>query len=116
MDGSIQRIDCQPAQQLGIKVGRLLRHHIAGERDIAQLVERNGLDQEGKSASPACTCSTASGASRIKRTLPSCVILSCEPKNTVQQKAVQLHHVELCLPRGNACQRRAMASGLAFSR
>lgn len=42
----VQRIDCQAAQQLRIEVRRLLRHDFAGEGNIAQLIERNRLDEE----------------------------------------------------------------------
>src|SRR5215469_15126865 len=38
----IQRIDCQAAQQFGIEVGRFLRQHFAGERDVADLSHASG--------------------------------------------------------------------------
>src|SRR6185437_8279971 len=43
----IQRVDREAAEELGIEVGGLLWHHVASKRDIAELVEGDGLDEEG---------------------------------------------------------------------
>src|SRR5580658_6914092 len=44
---SIEGVDGEAAEELGVEVGGFLRHDFAGERDIAKLVEGDGFDQEG---------------------------------------------------------------------
>src|SRR6266567_6712494 len=43
----LQRIDREPAQQLGIEISGLLRHHFACEGDFLELLQRNGIGKEG---------------------------------------------------------------------
>jgi hypothetical protein len=47
MAGLVESVDREAAQQFGVEVGRLLRHHIARERDVLQLLQGNRLDQKG---------------------------------------------------------------------
>src|ERR1700676_5344771 len=43
----VQCIDREAAQQFGIKICGLLRHHVSSERDFLQLIERDGVGKEG---------------------------------------------------------------------
>jgi len=43
---SVKGINREPAEQLGIKIRRLLRHYAATERDIANLLHANWIDEE----------------------------------------------------------------------
>src|ERR1700722_12624574 len=43
----IQRVHGQSTQQLGIEIGGLLRHHLAGKRYFLQLLQRNRIREEG---------------------------------------------------------------------
>src|SRR6266403_5034505 len=49
----IHTIHCNPAHQLGIKVGRLLRHHFAGSGDFHHLLDVAGIQQERNLRAPA---------------------------------------------------------------
>ena len=43
----VEGVHGEAAQELGVEVGGFLGHHVAGEGDVAQLVEGDGLDEEG---------------------------------------------------------------------
>src|SRR5579864_4745359 len=43
---SVQRINRQAAEQLGIEVGGLLRQNFPGERDVTDLLDPDGIHQE----------------------------------------------------------------------
>ena len=44
---SIEGIDGEAAQELRVEVGGLLGHHVSGEGDLAELIERDGIHEEG---------------------------------------------------------------------
>src|SRR5579864_2603594 len=46
--GSLKRINGQTAEQLGIEVGGFLRHHLAGEGDVAHLRGANRIHEKSK--------------------------------------------------------------------
>ena len=43
----VEGVDGQAAEEFGVEVGGFLRHDFAGEGDVFQLVEGDGLDEEG---------------------------------------------------------------------
>ena len=43
----LQWVEDHAGQQLGIEVGRFLRHHVAGHGDRRELFEPGGTDQDG---------------------------------------------------------------------
>ena len=42
----VEGIDGEAAEEFGVEVGGFLGHDFAGERDIAELIEGDGLDEE----------------------------------------------------------------------
>ena len=47
LSGLVEGVDGQAAQEFGVEVGGFLRHDFAGERDVFELVEGDGFDEEG---------------------------------------------------------------------
>ena len=45
--GLVEGVDGQAAEEFGVKVSGFLGHDVAGEGDVAELVEGDGLDEEG---------------------------------------------------------------------
>ena len=43
----VEGVDGEAAEEFGVEVGGFLRHDFAGEGDIFELVEGDGLDEEG---------------------------------------------------------------------
>ena len=43
----VEGVDSEAAEELGVEVGGFLWHDFAGERDVFELVEGDGLDEEG---------------------------------------------------------------------
>src|SRR5581483_2947678 len=43
----LQLVNGEAGEDLGVEVGRLLRHHAAGEGRIGHLLDRRGFQQEG---------------------------------------------------------------------
>lgn len=47
LDWLVEGVDGEAAQEFGVEVGGFLRHDVAGEGDVAELVEGDGTDEEG---------------------------------------------------------------------
>ena len=47
ISGLVEGVDGQAAEEFGVEVGGFLRHDVAGERDVAELVESDWPDEEG---------------------------------------------------------------------
>ncbi len=45
--GLVEGVDGQSAEELGVEVGGLLGHDVAGKRDVVELLESDGPDEEG---------------------------------------------------------------------
>ncbi len=43
----VQGVERKPAEQLGVEVGRLLRHDLATQGDLLHLLQRDRLDEKG---------------------------------------------------------------------
>src|SRR5690348_133470 len=43
----VEGVDGEAAEELGVEVGGFLRHDFAGEGDVFELIEGDGLDQKG---------------------------------------------------------------------
>ena len=43
----VEGVDGEAAEEFGVEVGGFLRHDFAGEGDVLELVEGDGLDEEG---------------------------------------------------------------------
>src|SRR5712675_1150424 len=45
--GLVEGVYGEAAEEFGVEVGGFLRHDLAGEGDVLELVEGDGLDEEG---------------------------------------------------------------------
>jgi len=108
----IQRVDCKPAQQLGVEIGRLLRHDVSGERDLLKLLERNRLNQKGDiRLARGDLIDGFRGFAQKSYISELCNPLLRKPKDAVEQNGMQLHNIQLRLPVRYVLKAFAMASG-----
>src|SRR5690348_12868388 len=94
----VECVDRQAAEQLGIEIGGLLRHNVAGQRNVTKLIQRDGLDQEGNVG--LTRLHLLDGLRRLAEKVDVPELrdaLLREAENLVQQDGVELDHIELRL-------------------
>src|SRR2546425_5551638 len=103
-----------PAQQLGIEVGRFLRHHFAGRRDFHHLLDVAGIQQKRNLRAPAVhgierrrrfpfVRQVRLGRHRLRR----------DSQRRLQDSFVQQHHVQFALQRRNIRQQLRQVDAFA---
>ena len=90
-----------------------MRHDVAGEGDVAELVEGDGLDEEGDVGLAAFDQAYGLvGFADVADVAKPGDGLLVEAEEAIENDAVELDHVELGLPRGDFCQ--GLLDGFGF--
>src|SRR5229473_4891379 len=93
------------AKQLGIEIGRLLRHHFAGRRDLHHLLDVAGIQQKRNlRASTVNGIECRQGFPFIRQVRFRRHRLRCDSQCRLQDSFVQQHHVQFALQRRNIGQ------------
>src|ERR1700722_2309699 len=103
---SVQRIDGEAAQKLGIEVSRLLRHHLAVECDLAQLLQRGWVHQKCRlRRTLGHLLDSLSGVAQIAQVALLADGFLGKPQQLLQNQAVELRYIQLPLPLRKVRQR-----------
>src|SRR6185437_15051564 len=101
----VEGVDGEAGEQLGVEVGGLLWHDVHGERDVLELVERDGLDEKGHVGFAA-----GDQAYRLVDFADEADVaqlgdgVGAEAEDTIEDDGMELDDVELGLTGGNVRQ------------
>ena len=100
----VEGVDGEAAEELGVEVGGLLGHDVAGEGDVLELVEGDGLDEEGDVGFAFGDHGDGFvGFADVADAAEAGDGVLIEAEELVEDDAVELDDVELALAGGDVC-------------
>ena len=103
---SIKGIDGKAAQELGVEVGGLLGHHVSGKGDLAQLIERDGIHEEGNvGAAFGDLLDRLAGIAEVAKVALLADRFGSDAEELIQHQRVKADDIELALARRQRLQR-----------
>jgi len=110
--GLVEGIYGEAAEEFGVEVGGFLRHDLAGERDVLELVEGDRLDEEGDVGFAGVDQRDGfAGLAQVLNAAGGADLVFSQAEETVEDDGVELRDPELALFGGEVCEKRGDGFG-----